>query len=352
MAVDIREVARRSGVSVATVSRALNGRPDVSDATRARVTETARVLGYQANQTARALVRRRSDMVGLIWDTGYVTTKGRVPFLQDLLVGLKMALADTGYHLMLLSPQTADGGVEAFVRAAAQHSLDGVVLMGVNEHLPAVNALIRSGPPCVGLDLPVRGPRASYVSSDNRSGAAAVVAHLHALGHRRIATVAGPIELITGVERLEGYRAAMAAHDLEVHPGFIQHGDFFIDSGYAAMQRLLTLPEPPTAVFVAADHMAIGAMRAIREAGLEVPADISIVGYDDVEAASLVHPTLTTLGQDYLAFGAAAVSLLTRLIDERPLAVDSGEPWPSPVLLAGRLVVRESTTRVRTPPSP
>src|SRR5213080_4832671 len=116
MTADIREVARRSGVSMATVSRALNGRPDVSDTTRARIERVATELGYMPNQQARALVRRRSDMVGLIWDTSYVHRVGRMPFLADLLVALKTALADTGYHLMLLSPKTTTDGVNGFVQ--------------------------------------------------------------------------------------------------------------------------------------------------------------------------------------------------------------------------------------------
>ncbi len=340
MAVDIREVARRSGVSMATVSRALNGRPDVSAATRARIEGVARELGYKPNQQARALVRRRSDMVGLIWDTSYVNRQGRSPFLQDLLVGLKMALADTGYHLMLLSPQTADHGVNAFVQAAMQHGLDGVVLMGVDEHLPAVKALINSGRPCVGMDLPVVGARASYVSSDNRAGAATAVEHLHSLGHRRIATITGPMPLITAVDRLEGFRSAMAAYGLRVPKTFVREGDFFRASGHKAMQSLLALKNPPTAVFVAGDQMAIGAIQAAADAGVQVPGDVSVVGYDDLEHAATARPALTTVSQDYLAIGKETVALLIRIMDDE-------EHKPQPTLVQGKLVVRDSTGPVR-----
>ena len=336
MPVDIREVARRSGVSMATVSRALNGRPDVSDATRSRIEEIARDLGYAPNQQARALVRRRSDMVGLIWDTSYVETKGRSPFLSDMLVGLKMALADTGYHLMLLSPKTADHGVNAFVQAAMQHGLDGVVLMGVNEHLPALEALINSGRPCVGLDLQVIGSRGSYVTSDNRAGAVTAVTHLHELGHRRIATITGPQVMMAGIARLDGYHEAMTAFGLEIPGGFVQEGDFFRESGYAAMQSLLALKSPPTAVFAGGDEMAVGAMEAALDAGLEIARDISIVGYDDIDVAAIVRPALTTVNQDYLAIGQAAVTLLRRIMDSEDHA-------PGPVLVPGRLVVRAST---------
>ncbi|HTC69780.1 MAG TPA: LacI family DNA-binding transcriptional regulator, partial [Acidothermaceae bacterium] len=225
--VDLRAVARSSGVSAATVSRALNGRPEVSDATRAHVTETARRLGYQPNQQARTLVRRRSDTIGLIWSTSYVETEGRQPFLQDLLVGLKMALAEAGYHLMLLSPQVEDHSPDKFIRAAVQHSLDGVALMAIDEH-EAVDALVASGRPCVGLDLPVSGLRSSYVSSDNRAGAAAAVSHLYELGHRRIAMISGPMWMLPGAERVDGFRAAMAALGLDVPADYMEEGDFFL----------------------------------------------------------------------------------------------------------------------------
>lgn len=342
MPVDIREVARRSGVSMATVSRALNGRPDVSDATRSRIEEIARELGYSPNQQARALVRRRSDMVGLIWETGYVETEGRQPFLQDLLVGLKMALVDTGYHLMLLSPRTKENGVNAFVQAAMQHGLDGVVLMGVNEHEPAVDTLIKSGRPCVGLDLLVTGDRAAYVSSDNKGGAALAVQHLYELGHRRIATIAGPLPLMAAEDRLTGFHEAMAELDLPVPEGYVQSGDFFLHSGYVAMEALLALKTRPTAVFVAGDEMAVGAMQAIVDAGLEVAKDISIVGYDDIELAAVVRPALTTISQDYRAMGRVAVALLTSIME-----AGDDAPAPTPQHVPGQLLVRASTGPVR-----
>lgn len=343
MVVDIREVARRSGVSMATVSRALNARPGVSADTRERVERIARELGYLPNQQARSLVRRQSDTVGLIWDTTYASLGRRVLFLGDLLIGLKLALADTGYHLMLVSPKAADEDLHAFERVAAQHSLAGVVLMGVDEHLPAVHALITSGMPVVGLDLPVRGERASYVSTESQAGAVAAVRHLAELGHRRIATIAGPADQLPAIERLAGYIETMADLGLVVPDGYVVHGDYFLDTGHRAMRELLALADPPTAVFVASDSMAVGACRAIGEAGLRVPDDISVVGYDDIELAAVVRPALTTIRQDYLAMGAAAVTLLTDLITARSAGVPPDDAATLPRLLPAVLVTRESS---------
>jgi LacI family transcriptional regulator len=217
--------------------------------------------------------------------------------------------------------------------------------MGVNEHLPAVEALIASGRPCVGLDLAVSGDRASYVSSDNRAGASAAVHHLAGLGHTRIATIAGPAPLITSVARLNAYRDTMADLGLAVSRGYVQEGDFFFDSGATAMKTLLALKTPPTAVFVAGDHMAMGAMAAVADAGLSVPGDISIVGYDDIEGAAVQRPALTTVAQDYLEITQAAVTLLLAIMDD-----ESHRPEPAQV--PGRLLVRASTSAPRRVPAP
>jgi LacI family transcriptional regulator len=338
--IDIRELARRSGVSVATVSRALNDRADVSATTRERVLRLARELGYTPNQQARTLVRRRSDMVGLIWDTGYEseTGKNRHPFLQDLLVGLKRAASDANYHLMLLSIAREDGGVDSYVRAARQHNLEGVIMMAVDEHHPTITALVAAGVPCVALDLPIQGPRATHVTSDNRTGAATAVTHLRGLGHERIATITGPLNLMPAAERLAGYRYALAKLKLPFRPEYVVSGDFFLASGYAGMHQLLALDQPPTAVFAAGDEMAIGAMHAIEDAGRRVPEDVALVGFDDIEPAALVRPALTTIAQDKLAFGEAAVNALLHTIGSDP---ERGFV-PAPRIVPTRLVVRTS----------
>lgn len=346
--VDIRELARQSGVSVATVSRALNGQPDVNADTRARIVALAEQLGYRPSQAARALVRGRSDLVGLLWDTGYETEGRRHPFLQDLLTGLKRALGNTGHHLILLSPIPtggADSDVEVYLRTVRQHRLAGVLLMGVDERHPAVTALVDAEVPCVGLDLEVRGPRATYVTSDNRVGAALAVRHLHELGHTKIATITGPTDLLPSVERLTGYRYELARLGLPYQPEYVVHGDFFLDSGALCAERLLALPDPPTAVFVAGDEMAIGAIRAVLDSGRSVPDDLAVVGFDDVESASLVRPALSTIAQDREALAVAAVEALHELIavpERESRAPSAAATWPAHRIVATRLVVRGS----------
>jgi LacI family transcriptional regulator len=335
----IRELAAACGVSVATVSRALNGHPEVSEATRRQVRETADRLGYRPSQSARALVRGRSDTVGVLWDTGYETTGLRHPFLQSVLVGVKRALSEAGRHMMLLNFDDRGSGERAYLDAARQHQLDGVVLMGVDDSHPSVRLMYDSGFPCVAFDLPIAGPRASYVSSDNRAGAMAAVTHLHGLGHRRVATITGPDRLLPAADRLAGYQAAVEALGMVQSPQYIVAGDFFLESGYAAARQLVGLADRPTAIFAAGDEMAIGAMHALEDCGIKVPQQVAVVGFDDIEAAGLVRPSLTTIAQDPVALGRAAVDSLLGMVG----AGSPDGPQPAaPRSVATRLIVRGS----------
>jgi len=353
----IRELARECGVSVATVSRALNGHPEVSDATRRQVQEAAARIGYRPSQSARALVRGRSDTVGLLWDTAYEVSGRRHPFLLALLMGIKRALSASGRHMLLLNVDDHRSDDRAYLDVALQHQLDGVVMMGVDDQHPAIRTLYNSGFPCVALDLPIEGPRATYVTSDNYAGAAEAVHYLHGLGHREIATITGPVDLLPAAQRLAGYMDAIRELGMTTRPEYVEAGDFFIDSGYACAKRLAALPNRPTAVFVAGDEMAIGAMHALNDAGVSIPGDMAVIGFDDIEAASLVRPALTTIAQDPIALGAAAVeALLTFLDAQAPQAPQvsatsesSGTSGASasdfaPRTVPTRLVRRESCT--------
>ena len=334
----IREVAKACGVSVATVSRALNGRPEVNEETRRQVQLAAEILGYRPSVSARALVRGRSDAVGLLWDSAYETAGRRHPFLLSVLVGIKQALDAAGRHLILLNVEADRIGPRAYLETAAQFQLDGVLVMGVDARRPALRAVLESDVACVGFDVPISGPRATYVASDNRAGAMQAMRHLHALGHRRIATITGPLSMMPAELRLAGYRDA--AKELGLAHEYVYSGDFFLDSGYTCGARLAELPpqQRPTAVFVAGDEMALGAIHAFADAGLSVPQDIAVVGFDDIEAADLVRPALTTIQQDAHALGASAVDTLLRLVDNP----DPATHTIGPVLTPTRLIVRQS----------
>jgi LacI family transcriptional regulator len=336
----IRELARECGVSVATVSRALNGHPEVSVETRRQVQLAAERLGYRPSQSARALVRGRSDAVGLLWDSSYETAGHRHPFLLSLLVGIKQALNDAGRHLILLNVDADRQGRRAYLETARQFQLDGMIVMGVDGQRPALLELLESGLPCVAFDTDITGPRAGCVTSDNRAGAMAAVRHLHGLGHRSIATITGPLDMMPAQYRIQGFQEAIRELGLDLPKQYVQTGDFFMDTGYACGNRLAKLPKArrPTAVFVAGDEMALGAMHAFADAGLDVPGDIAVVGFDDIEAAGLVRPALTTVAQDSLALGSTAVDTLLGFVNNQNL---EGRGH-GPILAPTRLVVRQS----------
>jgi LacI family transcriptional regulator, galactose operon repressor len=323
---------------VSTVSRVFNGYADVSDATRQRVLATARELDYTPSAAARTLVRRRSELIGVILYTGEEHPDIQHPFFQEVLVGLKHGIGALGYDLLLFAtdqPGSNRGKPHSYLRRARHHRVDGVVLMGVDLDDPEVEKLLGSPTPIIGVDLALGGPRASYVTSDNVTGARLAVRHLHALGHSRIATIAGPSTSKAGGDRTVGYRAEMQTLGLESPPGYEQPGDFYAESGEIALHALLTLPEPPTAVFAASDMMAFGALKAIRDAGLRCPEDMAVIGFDDVAIAGVISPALTTIRQDAPELGIAAGRSLIEMI-ENPQAVASVRVLPVD------LVVRES----------
>jgi LacI family transcriptional regulator len=311
----------------------------VSAATRERVLATARSLDYAPSAAARTLVRRRSQLIGVVLFTGHEHPDLGHPFFQDVLVGLKHGIGSRGYDVLLFATEqpgsNGDDGAHSYLRRARHHHVDGIVLMGVDRADPEVAKLVEAGIPLIGVDLDVAGAKATHVSSDNVGGARRAVRHLHALGHRRIATIAGPQDSKPGTDRMVGFRAELQALGIESHPEYEQIGDWYTESGERATQALLALPEPPTAVFAAADLMAVGAMKAARDAGLDVPGDLAVVGFDDIQLASLLDPALTTIHQDKIGLGRAAARALLEQIENPELS-------PAALTLPVELIVRAS----------
>jgi len=349
----IRELAKLSGVSVGTVSRALNGYPDVAQDTRARILRLATELDYTPAAAARTLVTQRSHLMGVFLETGCGHPELQHPVFHEVLVGLKEAVGEAGYDLVLFASNQgslcATGSTAEAVRVTAgngfgehtylnrcrHHNVDGAVLMGVWSEDPEARRLVRSEVPCVGVDVDL-GADAVLVTSDNVAGAELAVHHLHELGHRRIATITGLIETRPCIDRLRGYRNAIQTRRLAYRDEYVAYGDYYVESGAQALDQLLDLDEPPTAVVVQSDLMAVGAIRAANAAGLRVPEDLSVVGFDDIDMAPHFRPALTTIRQDKTALGAQAGAALLRRV-EREL------DQPSTVTLPVQLIVRGST---------
>ena len=341
----IRELARLSGVSIGTVSRALNGYADVRPETRERIMRLAEELEYTPSASARTLVTQRSHVVGVFLDTGEGHPDLQHPFFHEVLAGVKDTAGAAGFDLLLFaSEQPGNGyGPHSYIKRCRHHNVDGVVLMGVDHDDDEVRRLANSTIPCVGVDVELGGRDCSFAASDNVQGSLLAVRHLAELGHRRIATIAGPVETRPGLDRLRGYREGLAAAGLAFRDEYVTGGDFYVESGERAAAELLALAEPPTAIVAAADLMAVGAMRAAAAAGLRVPDDVSVVGFDDILLAAHLQPGLTTLRQDKAGIGAAAASLL--------LARIAGDAEaPDEAILPVELIVR-GTTAAPSPPS-
>jgi LacI family transcriptional regulator, galactose operon repressor len=333
----IRQLARLSGVSVGTVSRALNGYADVRPETRERIQRLARELDYTPAAAARTLVTQRSHVIGVFLETGEGHPDLQHPFFHEVLVGLKDRIGASGYDLLLFATERPGNGYgdHAYLKRARHHNVDGVALMGVDPADPELQRLLRSELACVGVDVELHGERTGYVMSDNIAGAKQAVHHLHSLGHRRIATITGLLDKKPGADRLRGYRDACAELGLAFRDEYVVPGDFYFDAGEMGARRLLALEEPPTAIFAASDMTAIGAVRGAVALGAKVPDDLSVVGFDDIQMAQHVFPPLTTVRQEKAGLGGAAGEALLRQID--------GSDSTEPVTLGVELVLRGST---------
>ena len=317
--VTIRRLAEVSGVSIGTVSRALNGYAE-SIPRRASGSAARPRTRLHARGGRRSLKTQRSHVIGVFLETGEGHPDLQHPFFHEVLVGLKNTIGSGGYDLLLFAAENPGNGygTHSYLKRSRHHKTEGVVLMGTDPEDPEVRRLVRSEMPTVGVDVALEGPSTTYVISDNVDGASRAVRHFHSIGHRRIATITGMLDTRTGSDRLRGYRQALQACGLAYRDEYVAYGDFYVESGRRAMADLLSLDEPPTAVFAASDMMALGAIRAVGDAGLNVPADVSVIGFDDIQLADHMNPPLTTVRQDKAGLGAAAGSALVRLIDGEP----------------------------------
>ncbi len=329
--VTLEEIARLSGASRSTVSRVVNNDPHVSEKTRTRVMEVVRKLNYQPNVIARSLAAGRTHVLGVIIPKRVMELFSD-PYFPILLQGVSTACNSFNYAVTLWLADPEDE-LRFIAKVLNNGLLDGVIVSSMVLADPLITALDASALPFVLVGRHPSAPAVSYVDVDNISSAQAAVEHLFKLGRRRIATITGMLETIAGVDRLRGYEIALREHDLPALPELIQDGGFTEEGGAAAMRQLL--PFHPDAVFVASDTMAVGVLRVLREAGLRVPQDIALVGFDDTPAAAHAEPPLTTMKQSIAVLGEMAVETLLHSI-EHP---DSG---PRRIILPTQLIVRES----------
>lgn len=327
----LEEIARLAQVSRSTVSRVINNDPNVSQKTRERVQQVIQQLNFQPNRAARRLAGGRTHILGLVMPTS-VHRLFTDPYFPLLIQGVTSVCNAQDYTLMLWLAEPEFE--QQMIGQILQNSLiDGVIIASNVFDDPLVQALRSSPLPSIQIGRPRRQVETSYVDVDNRSAAQEAVSLLLRSGRRRVASIAGPDNMIAGVDRREGYLAALQEHGLQPEPELIAAGDFSEASGYEAAKRLL--PHRPDAIFAASDAMANGALRAIKEAGLKVPDDIALVGFDDMPFAALADPPLTTVRQPVTRTGMVAAETLIDLI-EHP-----GSPTRR-IILPTELVIRRS----------
>jgi LacI family transcriptional regulator len=331
----IRDIAELAGVSIATVSRVLNGRPDVAAQTREVVLDVVRAQGFSTNRSASSLPRGRTGLIGVTIPIVHAA------YFAFILSGAAEALYEEDLRAVLCPTQHEHDREVDLLGRLMHGTTDGALLMLPSETPDELQALQDFDYPFVVIDARAPLPEGiPAVTAANASGAKQATGHLLALGHRRIGVITGPRAWSASDERLIGYHAALAGAGVMPAAELEVEGDFEQETGVTCASRLLALPDPPTAIFAFNDDMAVGALRVAHEQGLRVPEDLSIVGFDDSEQAAIVTPSLTTVYQPLAEMGRMAVSMLTRLLDRQRFEALRVE-------LATRLIVRGSTGPLR-----
>lgn len=324
-------VAAEAGVSRATVSRVINGSPRVSPEVKVAVESAIALLGYVPNRAARSLVMRRTDSIALIMREPDATVLAD-PILGNIIIATSQALIGTGVQLVLVNAQNDAEHAQLADYVRSGH-VDGVLLVSMHDDDPLPRILLDAGIPTVVGGRPPRNlPGLSYVDADNVGGAQLAAERLITAGRKRIATITGPQDMTAGADRLAGYQRALAAAGRQADR--IAHGEFTRESGQQAMDELIARYPDLDAVFVANDLMAMGALRSLRDSGRRVPADVSVVGYDDIEMARHTEPPLTTIRQPIIDQARTMTELLLTQI--------GGDPVGEPVVLPTELVERSS----------
>jgi len=329
MSVSIKDIARAAGVSHSTVSRALADSPLVKDETKQRILTIAEELDYTPHALARSLVTRRTQTIGIV-----VTTIAD-PFVAEIVRGIEETGQPRGYNVILCNSNADPDREVAAVRALREKRVDGIIVTASRVgdlYLPLLEDV---GIPIVLVNNQHSGRYIYSIATDDRKGGEIATEHLISLGHMRIGYIASPNNVSSNQARKDGYLKALASHGIGADPSWVAEGDGRPELGQIAMARLLALPRPPSAVFCYNDLTAIGAMNAIKEAGMEIPEDISLIGYDDIDIVRYLNPPLTTVAQRKYDMGCIAMQMLLDLLSESAQVQD--------ITMEPRLVTRAST---------
>jgi LacI family transcriptional regulator len=329
--VTMRDVAKKAGVSVTSVSHVINQTRPVSENIQQNVQSALQELGYQPNALARSLRRKQSHTIGM------VVPDSANPFFAGIVRGIEDAVFTQDYTVIL---GNSDGDPQkelVYTKVLAEKQVDGILFVAVGksnkEHANLINKI---RVPLVVIDRDVPDLSVDSVLTDNAQGGRLAIEHLLSLEHQRIGCITGPSDLTPSADRVAGYRQALIQANIPVDESIIIKGDFQFEGGYRAARQLLTMPHPPTAIFACNDLMAVGAISASIELGYRVPEQISVIGFDDIPLASFTNPPLTTIIQPKYEMGELAATLLLKRLQNHEHPVQRR-------LLSTELIVRRST---------
>ena len=334
MRVSIKDIAKAAGVSHSTVSRALSDSPLIKAETKARIQQLAQEMGYSPDAIARSLVTQRTHTVGVVVTT--ITD----PFVAEVVQGIEDTAQQNDYSVILASSASKPERELAAVEMLRAKRVDSLIVTSSRVGALYLEHLERFGVPVVLVNNHNRqsGRYTFSVSVDNQHGGHLATAHLIQRGHRHIGYVSGPADHSDDAERLAGYRQALDESGITFDPALVVHGNGRLDGGEQALRTLAGLAELPTAVFCYNDMTAIGLISAARQAGLSVPDDLAVVGFDDIPLAAHIYPSLTTVAQPQRDMGRKAMNMALALMT----ADDSATPF-SDIVVKGKLIIRTSS---------
>ncbi len=333
MAATIKDIAKRTGKSITTVSRALHGYADVSPETREMIVRVAEEMGYTPNLLAQRLQKQRTDTIGFILPT--FGPRFSDPFFSEFLAGIGSSATKYGYDILVSTQPPGDKELEVYRRKVTGRQVDGFVVVRTRCQDPRISYLNETSTPFVAFGRTEGDIDYPFVDEDGVMGMKILVEHLVSLGHRRIAYISPPLDYTFARYRLRGVHEALAAAGLAIPEEFLLFGDLTQRSGKARAQQLLALADPPTAIIAGNDLMAFGAMSAAQQLGLRVGGDVAIAGFDDIPMAETSHPPLTTVHQPIYKIGQMLTEMLIKIIQDEPL--ESRQ-----ILLKPQLIVRRS----------
>lgn len=333
MGVTIRDVAKRAGVSIATVSRVLNQSKPVSNRLKQRIMQAVEETGYRPNAVARSMIRKKTGLIGVI------VPEIANPYFSGLVEGIEAVAKERACYIILaISEKDAHRELE-LLRIFQSKQMDGILWAAARVDSACQQEVMQLKTPCVLIGQRSESEDIPSITIDNRRASYEIVSHLIQLGHRRIGMIHGPLwDIQSGRERFEGYRQALSDHGFPCRSDWTAEVKAFdVESGLAGMQSIWRAPEKPTALFCACDRLAVGAITYLKKVGISLPEQFSVAGFDDEELASLITPRLTTVWHSPYQMGYEAARLLTDQINGTPL------PTRDPLTLDYRVIVREST---------